>query len=294
MAKKFRFDITECREAFEKWFTENSKRAWSTSAAFKLSEPNNNRAKLKMTGKAWAKMFILIHNYDSEVAWHGLVTRNADEPEFTITDILLYPQEVTGSTVTTDQEEYQNWMFSLSDEQLSSMRFQGHSHVNMPVTPSSTDEDHEEGIVSMLKESKGDFYIFGIFNKKGDKTLRIFDTVTNTYYETKDIDFSIIADDIGELREDMHDMVKKKTVYYGSYSGGYSGGYSGYSTATGGKTTTVTATGAAAPKTTVPAKATPTVTSPAKTTVAASDQSKSDLPMGYREDDYEGWPYGWY
>lgn len=291
MSKKFRFGLEECRTAFEAWFAANAKRAWSTSAAFKLPvATNDNRAKLKMTGKAWAKMMILILNYDSEVAWHGLVERDAGEiATFTITDILLYPQEVTGSTVTTDQQEYQDWMFSLSDEQLTSMRFQGHSHVNMPVTPSSTDEDHEEGIVSMLKESKGDFYIFGIFNKKGDKTLRIFDTVTNTYYETKDIDFSIIADDIGELREDMDDMVKRKTVYYGSYSGGYSG----YSTATGGKTTTVTATGAAAPKTTVPAKATPTVTSPTKTTVAASDQSK-DLPMGYREDDYEGWPYGWY
>ena len=283
MSKKCRFNIEECRTAFETWFAANAKRAWSTSAAFKLPvATNDNRAKLKMTGKAWAKMLIPILNYDSEVAWHGMVERNADEPAtFTITDILLYPQEVTGSTVTTDQQEYQNWMFSLSDEQLTAMRFQGHSHVNMAVTPSSTDEDHEEGIVNMLKNE--DFYIFGIFNKKGDKTLRIFDCKTNTYYETKDIDFSVIADDIGELREDMDDMVKRKTYTYTGTSYGYGVGAS--------KATTITATGAAAPKTSTASTVSTnkTTTTPTKAPSAAAPQK-----MGYREDDYGDWPYGWY
>lgn len=283
MSKKFRFNIEECRTAFEAWFAANAKRSWSTSAAFKLPvATNDNRAKLKMTGKAWAKMMILILNYDSEVAWHGLVERDADEPAtFTITDILLYPQEVTGSTVTTDQQEYQDWMFSLSDEQLTAMRFQGHSHVNMAVTPSSTDEDHEEGIVNMLKND--DFYIFGIFNKKGDKTLRIFDCRTNTYYETKDIDFAVISDDIGELREDMEDMVKRKTYTYTGTSYGYGVGAS--------NATTITATGAAAPKTS-PAStvsANKTTTTPTKAPSAAAPQK-----MGYREDEYGDWPYGRY
>lgn len=282
MSSKFRFSLEESRSAFEQWFKENSRKTWSTSSAFKLPVvKDERRAVLKMTGKAWAKMLILIHSFDSEVAWHGTVQRNDDHPaSFTITDILLYPQEVTGSTVTTNQEDYQNWMLSLDEDQLMSMRFQGHSHVNMGVTPSPTDVDHQEGIVGMMKNE--DFYIFGIFNKKGDKTLRIFDCKTNVYYETKDIDFSVICDDIGELREDMDAMVTKKTY---TYAGVQTTGFWNGGTATTAKTTATPAKTATITEVKV---VTPT---PKSASTAAS--KKADAPKkGKRETEYE-YPNGW-
>lgn len=279
MAKTFRYQKADAMSAFEKWFDENHKNVWSSSKGFKLPQTSNNaRAKVSMTGKAWAKMKILIHTYESEVAWHGFVSRVEDEPaSFIITDIVLYPQEVTGVTVNTDQEEYQNWMFGLTDEQLCSMRFQGHSHVNMGVTPSATDEEHQESVVSMMKND--DFYIFGIFNKKGDITLRVLDCKTNTYYETKDIDFVVIRDDVGCLLDDMKTMVKKKTYATGFYQNGYPTSYAPQHYA--GSMPAATSTASKNPVT--PVKQ-PIAPKPAGTTM-----------YGTREDGYDdyGYEYGW-
>lgn len=277
MAKTFRYQKDDAMSAFEKWFDENYRTTWSTSTSFKMpAADRKDRAKVSITGKAWAKMQILVQTFDSEVAWHGFVTRDESEPaSFVITDIVLYPQEVTGATVNTDQQEYQNWMFGLTDEQLLSMRFQGHSHVNMGVTPSPTDVEHQESIVCQMKND--DFYIFGIFNKKGDITLRVFDCKTNVYYETKDIDFEVVKDDISVLRDDMKTMVKKKTYAAGFYSNGYQSPY------------------------TSPAKTTPspqpTAAKSAASGTAKQTASKSDpiTMYGTREDGYGdyGYEYGW-
>ena len=92
-------------------------------------------ALLYFTPMAWIKMTALVSEFSTEVQWHGLV-RRLSECEFEIYDILVPPHTVTAATVTSDQEKYSNWINGLDDETFNALRFHGHSHVNMPVSPS--------------------------------------------------------------------------------------------------------------------------------------------------------------
>lgn len=180
------------------------------------------KAILYFTETAWMKMQYLIAVFGSECAWHGVVERHGeDKSEFIVKDILVYPQQVTGATVTTDQKEYEDWMKALDDDTFNALKFHGHSHVNMGVTPSSVDNEHQRGIVSQLNDSQ--FYIFGIFNKSGNRWLKIFDMKRNIAFEKDDIEVKILMDGSRcfDLMEDADKKITTKTV---SYAGGYSYG----------------------------------------------------------------------
>lgn len=177
---------------------------------------------------AYAKMSMLISRFDSEVAWHGTVQRPSENC-FVIKDILVYPQEVTGANVTTDQEEYQQWMMMLDDDTFNSLHMQGHSHVNMSVSPSTTDLTHQEEILAQLSDEH--FYIFMIWNKRGERNIKIFDMRSNTMYENSDIIVGFAGDPVSldGFVDDAKTKVVRKTgsAYQTGYSGSYSGAYGG-------------------------------------------------------------------
>lgn len=184
---------------------------------------------------AWLKMWTLISEFDKEVAWHGVAMRGEDftKDEYFIKDILVYPQEVTGATVNTDQVKYQTWLMNHDDEVFNNIRMQGHSHVNMGVTPSTVDTTHQEQILDQLE---GDmFYIFMIWNKRKDKTIKIYDLAKNVLFETADVTVEIMNDGTGieSWLKQAKEMVVSKTYTYpgngynGGYKGGYNGGYNG-------------------------------------------------------------------
>lgn len=153
----------------------------------------DRRAKLRFTEKAWLKITVLVSSFDSEVGWHGVAYRSEEEPDtFVVDDILIYPQKVTGTTVTPDQVEYQNWLMTQPDEVFNNIRFQGHSHVNMGVNPSGVDTAFYEEILSQLDDTM--FYIFLVINKKGDEHIRIYDMANNIFYGTKDVDVEIMSE----------------------------------------------------------------------------------------------------
>ena len=163
---------------------------------------------------AWLKMQALIRECEKEVGWHGIAYRGEDpsKDEYTITDILVYPQEVTGATVTTDQEKYQTWLMSHDDEVFNNIRMQGHSHVNMGVTPSATDETLYENFLAQLDETM--FYIFLIYNKKGDYTYKIYDLAKNVMFDTSDVTVKVIDDGIGveEFLRTSKEMVEDRVI----------------------------------------------------------------------------------
>lgn len=199
---------------------------------------SDDKAKVIFTPSAYLKMLTLLREFSDEVAWHGVVDRRGDD-EFVISDILVYPQEVSGSTVNTDQEEYTKWTLTIPDDVFNRMHMQGHSHVNMACSPSSTDLTHQEAIVRQLN---GDhFYIFMIWNKRLEHNIKIYDYRENTLYEDKDCIVSIDADDLNltDFIKDAKELVKRRTfvgnaaaVGVGAYAGGlghYGNGYgSGY------------------------------------------------------------------
>ncbi len=198
------------------------------------------KAELKFAELAWLKMQTLVREYDKEIAWHGIAMRGDDKSkdEYIITDIIVYPQEVTGATVTTDQTEYQTWLYHLDDEVFNNVRMQGHSHVNMGVTPSAVDTNLYESLLAQLDDTM--FYIFIIWNKRNEKTIKIYDLAKNVLFETQDVTVSVMDDDIGieALLRDAKNKVKDKSYnaksYGGSnYSGGYSDVYGGYSSYSG-------------------------------------------------------------
>ena len=126
----------------------------------------DRKATVLFTELAWQKMQLLVKEFDKEVAWHGIAERCEEKDTYLISDILVYPQEVTGSTVTTDQSKYENWLMSHDDDVFNNIRMQGHSHVNMAVSPSSVDLSLYERILDQLGSDM--FYIFMIKNATGN------------------------------------------------------------------------------------------------------------------------------
>ena len=193
----------------------------------KLKKP----IKLQYTGLAYAKQSELLRNCSSEVAWHGLVSTNDKRTVFTIHDILIYPQTVTGTTVTTNEAEYETWKANLSDEQFNAMRFQAHSHVNMGVSPSATDRELYESYLQSLNNNS--FYIFMVINKSHKMHIEIYDLLNNALYDNKDIVVSVEGIDPSVWYEATFNTFVKRTPapinpkdnkksyttepYYGSY-----------------------------------------------------------------------------
>lgn len=183
-------------------------------------------ALIYFTPTAWAKMATLVARYDTEVQWHGQV-RRVSQFEFEVFDIIVPPHEVTGTTVTSDYKPYGDWLNELDDETFNSVKFHGHSHVNMPVTPSSVDEKYRLDLVTQLPKPINGmdvFYIFLIINKRHEWSAEIYDFTHNALYSTADIAIDAIFDNSGENLEQFMTEAKKvavsRTVYGGTYYGG--------------------------------------------------------------------------
>lgn len=193
-----------------------------------FTKPGKDKAKVYFTPTAWVKMLTLLGGFDKEVAWHGVATRygNEDDDEYMISDILVYPQEVTGATVTTDRLEYQTWLMAQPDEVFNNIRMQGHSHVNMGTSPSSVDLRDQDGILAQLEDDM--FYIFMIYNKRLEFWVKVFDMKKNTVFEKEEVTVAIREDDVdfSEFLKTAKTIVKEKTYQTpAAKQGGFAGGY---------------------------------------------------------------------
>lgn len=175
------------------------------SFEFKRSfENDKRRAILSFTPTAWIKMTSLVSDFDTEVQWHGLV-RRVSESEFEVYDILVPPHDVGAATVTSNQEKYEEWINGLDDNTFDALRFHGHSHVKMEVSPSSVDTDYRKDVVTQLPkptDTQDMFYIFLIINKYLSWSAEIYDLTNNALYSTntKDIDLNILLDDGSDVK----------------------------------------------------------------------------------------------
>ena len=163
------------------------------------------------TPLARLKMYQLVNGTDSEIGWHGTVTKV--DNVYTIEDIILYPQFVTGSTVTTDEEGYANFIMGLDDETFNKLRMQGHSHVNMGVTPSGVDDTYYEKVLQNLTD--GDHYIFMIMNKKAELNIWVYDFSQNIIFEKEDVKFNVSLGDetLGEWAHKQKEANIQQRVY---------------------------------------------------------------------------------
>ena len=195
-------------------FTEMLQNQRSADTSIKFSFDLKNKTEdakviVNFTTVAWLKMWSLVHTEKGEIGWHGIVEK-VNKGMYIIKDILVYPQYVTGVTVQTDDVGYGNWLHKeLEDDQINNLRFHGHSHVNMGTTPSGVDTTWYNEILQGL--STDDFYIFGIFNKREDFFMEIYDLAENTIYEKSDITMNVILED-GNYLNNWTDLVKKKNL----------------------------------------------------------------------------------
>jgi len=140
--------------------------------------------------------------------------------------------------VNTDDDKYPEWTWGLTDDEINNLRFHGHSHVNMSVTPSSTDTGYQDDML----QNVNDYYIFAIHNKNGSYWLALYDVENNMCYEKEDINYYEEINDESEWAKGMlKEFVKEQTYSsgvktsggaYGGYGGGYYAGtgssYGGY------------------------------------------------------------------
>lgn len=166
--------------------------------------------KLYINADAYCKMLLYVRDTKTEIGWHGTVKRTEDGKAYWITDVMVYPQTVTGATVNTDQVEYEKWLETLSDDTFNHLRFQGHSHVNMSVTPSGVDEQYYDNMIQPLPSN--DYYIFLIMNKSGETTWRIYDLKNNCIYENADIDVIVLSS--GENKIDLLTTTVNEKLQY--------------------------------------------------------------------------------
>lgn len=217
--------IVLTEEILQEWMKEFETKARSTKMTGgkftytqEIEYEGEDKVKIIFTPSAYIKMLTLLREFSDEVAWHGIVDRHGDDG-FVISDILVYPQEVTGSTVNTDQEEYTKWMNAIPMDTFNRMHMQGHSHVNMQVNPSAVDLNHQESIVSQLH---GDhFYIFMIWNKRLEHNIKVYDFRENTLYEDKDCVVTVAARGFDTIKfvQDAKDQVKRKSYLQSQGSG---------------------------------------------------------------------------
>lgn len=205
--------VEEFIEALKKYKLSDGKLTYSRQMTYDKKDVGN--VNVCFTTQAFAKMVTLLHGFSTEVGWHGVVDR-VEPDKFVISDILVYPQIVTGVTVDQDQEASQKWYMEYMKTQdedgiFPRIRMQGHSHVNMGVTPSSTDEGFYADILKMVPDN--DYYIFMIFNKRLEHFVKVYDMSTNTLYENDDVTVSVIEDglDTAEFLASAKEMVTTKT-----------------------------------------------------------------------------------
>ena len=132
------------------------------------------KPKVLVSTSALERMWHIVDLSAHEVGWLGTVRRMG--PNFLIEEVFLFEQEVSATTT----EISPDGLAAVATEIISSredgmevvnaLRFWGHSHVHMAVSPSAQDEAQ----MSLFRENGCDFYIRGIFNKKGEVRFDIF------------------------------------------------------------------------------------------------------------------------
>ena len=178
---------------------------------------------------AWVKIWRLIDHCPKEVGWLGIVSRMGDN--YLIEDIYVPDQEVTGSETLIPPEAMAELCETLMTQgiDISKLRYWGHSHVNMGVTPSATDEDQVAEYIEHV-----DWFIRGIHNKRADSKVDVYDVEKNLIFQK--CDFSRLPPVIPEETIDQFLKEVDRTVlpqqanilpytYQGGYQGGHQGGY---------------------------------------------------------------------
>jgi len=168
----------------------------------------------------------LVKKCPKEVGWLGLVEEIEDTNCYVVTDIFVPEQEVHG----TETDIKPKALIDLHEELLAlnkdpnNLRYWGHSHVNMGVSPSGQDIDQ----VMDYKEGGMEFFFMGIYNKKGESNVEFFDFANNIrhagIWDGRFID-PLTAKEMEFLDKLIKTNVQERVYAYNTYNNNYSKNY---------------------------------------------------------------------
>ena len=163
-----------------------------------------------INSNVYTKMYELVRQSPVEVQWHLLVHRYPEENEYEIYDILLFPQTNSGTSTTTDQDEFAEWQTNLvgdMDFPIEDLRGHGHSHVNMGVFSSSVDDNYQRNLITKVED--GDFYLFLVLNKKMEMCALLYDFEQQILFTTNDMTIEIVDEYGVDIRTWCTEQIKK-------------------------------------------------------------------------------------
>ena len=187
--------------------------------------------------EAWLKMQQLVAHCDKEIAWQATVEKrkykdkeDSDDFYYFVKQVFVYPQKVTGAFVDVDTVKYAEWSLQLDDNTYNTLRFQGHSHVNMAVGPSGTDLNTYQNFLEQL--DKDDYYIFMILNKRNEYNIMVYDYAQDILFETADCYVDILTSQ-GSMNRWVEENMKQvefkvETPHYATANYGWEDWYDRY------------------------------------------------------------------
>lgn len=166
---------------------------------------------------AWAQLWAIVDYCKEEVGWYGLVDVE-ETGDYTITQLFVPEQEVSGVTTDIEPEAIGKLAAQLEAEGIDSskLRYWGHSHVDMAVRPSGTDEDQIREYLDHV-----DWFIRGIHNKKRESKVDVYDVENNIIHQCCDSGLrmpTLTEEQKATLKAEIDANVQKKT--FGYYHGG--------------------------------------------------------------------------
>lgn len=123
------------------------------------------------TTESWQIINYLVKTCTTEIAWLGLVD-TLEDGNYLITDIYVPEQEVSGASAEIEPHIMAALAIEIMDagKDPGKLIYHGHSHVNMGVTPSGTDEKQMEEYLDNCE-----IFVRGIYNKRGEAKVDVFD-----------------------------------------------------------------------------------------------------------------------
>ena len=176
-------------------------------------ENGDLRYRLYFLKKAYDKMRLYVELCQDEIGWLGYVEKLKDGTGYMVTDVFLLDQEVHATTTELSPTAIIDYYNELDEEGrenfLKKCKLWGHSHVNMPPSPSGQDDTQGEE----LSKDVDDFYIRLITNKKGEYNITFYDKVIKAKIVTDEV---ILYSPEGielrkQIQQEIADKVKKKT-----------------------------------------------------------------------------------
>lgn len=163
------------------------------------------KIEVMISQEAWRDMQMIVALSDKEVGWLGEVTQfeNKDEIVYLLETIHVPIQQVHAATCELDAADQSRIAMELKAPE--KLKLWGHSHVNMPTSPSGQD-------LSEFKERcniTNDFSIMLIINKKDAVTAYIYNKMYNITVE--DVAVSVIYKGT-KTRPEWEKELKKKVL----------------------------------------------------------------------------------